>query len=49
MTYDTRPDYTTCVSMVAKAGQREMIKPGLLAILSPVVVGVVFKLFGILK
>jgi len=49
MTRDTRPDYTTCVAMVAKAGQREMIKPGLLAILAPVIVGVTFKFIGYLK
>lgn len=48
MTYDQRPDYTTCVSMVAKAGQREMIKPGLLAILAPICTGILFKFVGYL-
>lgn len=32
--------------MVAKAGQREMIKPGLLALFSPIVVGLVFRVIG---
>jgi Na+/H+-translocating membrane pyrophosphatase len=31
---------------VAKAGLREMIKPGLLAILSPILVGLFFKYLG---
>jgi Na+/H+-translocating membrane pyrophosphatase len=37
------------VEIVAKAGLREMIKPGLLAVLSPIVVGVFFKQIGTLK
>ena len=39
----SKPDYKLCVEIVAKAGLREMIKPGLLAIFSPIVVGLVFK------
>jgi len=46
MTFNEKPDYKTCVSMVAAAGQREMIKPGLLAILSPIIVGVLFRIIG---
>jgi Na+/H+-translocating membrane pyrophosphatase len=34
------------VSLVAKAGQREMIKPGLLALFSPIIVGLVFRMIG---
>ena len=35
--------------MVAKAGQREMIKPGLLAILAPICTGILFKFVGYLR
>ena len=42
----TKPNYKLCVEIVAKAGLREMIKPGLLAILSPIVVGLFFKYLG---
>jgi len=40
------PNYKHCVEIVARAGLREMIKPGLLAVLSPVVVGYTFKVIG---
>ncbi len=38
-----QPDYARCVDITTKAGLREMIAPGLLPILGPVVIGVVFK------
>ena len=41
-----KPDYNKCVSIVTKAGQREMIKPGLLSVLSPIAVCVIFKYLG---
>jgi len=44
-----KPDYKHCVQIVASAGLREMIKPGLLAVLSPIVVGVLFGYIGRLK
>lgn len=37
--YKEKPDYGRCVSIVASASLREMIKPGLLAIISPIAVG----------
>ncbi|MCO5612633.1 hypothetical protein L7F22_066902 [Adiantum nelumboides] len=46
MTYQDKPDYGRCVSIVASAALREMIKPGALAVLSPIVIGVVFKVVG---
>lgn len=46
MTYEERPDYSRCVSIVAESSLREMIKPGLLALGAPIVVGVVFRLIG---
>ncbi|KAJ6803589.1 pyrophosphate-energized membrane proton pump 2 [Iris pallida] len=46
MDYKEKPDYGRCVSIVASASLREMIKPGALAIISPIVVGIVFRLLG---
>ena len=39
LTYKDKPDYGRCVAIVASASLREMIKPGALAILSPMAVG----------
>ncbi|KAL8033660.1 hypothetical protein ABFX02_13G174100 [Erythranthe guttata] len=39
MDYKEKPDYGRCVSIVASASLREMIKPGALAIISPIAVG----------
>ncbi|CAI0442082.1 unnamed protein product [Linum tenue] len=44
--YKEKPDYGRCVAIVASASLREMIKPGALAIISPMVVGVVFRILG---
>jgi K(+)-stimulated pyrophosphate-energized sodium pump len=41
-----KPDYKRCVSISTKRALREMIIPGLLAVLSPVIVGVVFGFLG---
>ena len=41
-----KPDYTACVAIVTAAGQREMVKPGLLSVLSPIVVSFLFKYIG---
>jgi K(+)-stimulated pyrophosphate-energized sodium pump len=41
-----RPDYSKAVDITAKAGLRQMIAPGLLAVLMPVAVGVLFKFIG---
>lgn len=38
-----KPDYAKAVDITARAGLREMILPGLLPILAPVVVGLVFR------
>jgi len=40
------PDYGRCVDIVTKGALKEMIMPGLLATLMPVVVGVLFRLLG---
>ena len=42
-----KPDYGRCVDIVTRGALKEMILPGLLAVLMPIAVGVIFKLFGI--
>lgn len=46
MTGEEKPDYARCVAIVAQSALREMVRPGALAVLSPVVVGIVFKNLG---
>ncbi|XP_020247439.1 pyrophosphate-energized membrane proton pump 2 [Asparagus officinalis] len=46
MDYKEKPDYGRCVSIVASASLREMIKPGALAIISPILIGFLFRLLG---
>lgn len=46
LNYTEKPDYKTCVSIVNEAGLREMVKPGMLAVLAPIVVGVTFRIIG---
>jgi len=40
------PDYGTCVDIVTKSALKAMVVPGVLAVASPVAVGVVFRLFA---
>jgi len=44
MTGEERPDYARAVDITAKAAIRGMIAPGLLPVLGPIVVGVLFNL-----
>jgi K(+)-stimulated pyrophosphate-energized sodium pump len=39
----SRPDYARCVDITARAGLREMVLPGVLAVGMPIVVGVIFR------
>jgi K(+)-stimulated pyrophosphate-energized sodium pump len=41
------PDYARCVEISTKGAQREMLTPSLIALLIPVVVGIVFGVPGI--
>jgi K(+)-stimulated pyrophosphate-energized sodium pump len=43
MDYTEKPDYARAVDITTSAGLREMIAPGLLAVLYPIVVGFVLK------
>ena len=36
-----KPDYTTCVDISTKAALREMIRPGIIAVLAPIAMGVI--------
>ena len=42
-----KPDYRRCVDIVTVGALKQMIVPGLLAVTMPVVVGLVFRMFGI--
>jgi len=42
---DFQPEYGACVDIVTKSALRQMVVPGLLAVLAPVSVGIVFKIF----
>ncbi|MBF0464661.1 MAG: sodium-translocating pyrophosphatase [Nitrospirae bacterium] len=41
-----KPDYGRCVDIVTKGALKQMILPGLVATLSPIIVGLVFKQVG---
>ncbi|KAH9255357.1 V-type H(+)-translocating pyrophosphatase [Batrachochytrium salamandrivorans] len=41
-----KPDYFTCVRIVTKAALREMVLPGVLAVMVPVVIGITFRVLG---
>jgi K(+)-stimulated pyrophosphate-energized sodium pump len=42
------PDYARCVEISTKGAQREMLFPSILAIVTPVIVGVIFGVGGVL-
>lgn len=46
MTYAEKPDYARCVAIVASSALNAMIKPGALAVIGPVIVGITFKWLG---
>uniref|UniRef100_A0AAV1TQG6 H(+)-exporting diphosphatase n=1 Tax=Peronospora matthiolae TaxID=2874970 RepID=A0AAV1TQG6_9STRA len=46
MEYKEKPDYRACVALVTKAALKQMRLPGLLAVLMPIAVGVVFRAIG---
>ncbi len=44
----TTPDYKRCVLISTKGAQREMIKPAILAIVTPIIVGLILGIPGVL-
>ncbi|MEG1581011.1 MAG: sodium-translocating pyrophosphatase [Bacteroidaceae bacterium] len=48
LTGETEPDYERCVKISTLGAQREMIIPSLLAIVTPITVGLIFGVTGVL-
>ena len=48
LTGEAEPDYERCVAISTKGAQREMVVPSLLAIIAPVLTGVVFGVPGVM-
>lgn len=48
MTGEAEPDYARCVEISTKGAQREMLFPSILAILAPMLTGVVFGVAGVM-
>jgi len=48
LTGEVEPDYESCVAISTKGAQREMIIPSVLAIIAPVVTGLIFGVPGVL-
>ena len=46
MTYRAKPDYNACVSLVTKAALQEMKFPALVCVLTPIIVGLIFRFVG---
>jgi K(+)-stimulated pyrophosphate-energized sodium pump len=42
---DFKPDYGACVDIVTKSALRKMVAPGLLVVLTPIGVGLIFRVF----
>ena len=47
LTGEARPDYARCVEISTKGAQREMVFPSLLAIVAPIVTGLIFGVPGV--
>ncbi len=48
MTGEATPDYARCVEISTRGAQREMLFPSILAILAPVVTGLIFGVAGVM-
>lgn len=48
MTGEEKPDYARCVMISTSAAQKEMLIPALLAVVAPIVIGLVFGVPGVL-
>ena len=48
LTGEAEPDYARCVQISTKGAQREMVFPSLLAIIAPVLTGVIFGVPGVI-
>lgn len=48
MTGEAEPDYASCVDLCTKAAQKEMIAPAIIGVVSPIVVGLLLGVNGVL-
>jgi K(+)-stimulated pyrophosphate-energized sodium pump len=48
LTGEAKPDYARCVAISTKGAQREMLFPSILAILVPIITGVIFGVAGVM-
>ena len=48
LTGETEPDYERCVAISTKGAQREMVVPSLIAIIAPILTGLIFGVPGVL-
>ena len=48
LTGQAEPDYGRCVMISTRAAQKEMVVPSLLAIVAPIIVGIIFGVSGVL-
>ncbi len=48
LTGETEPDYERCVAISTKGAQREMVEPTLIAIIAPILTGLIFGVPGVL-
>lgn len=48
LTGEAEPDYSRCVMISTKAAQKEMVVPSLLAIIAPILTGLIFGVSGVL-
>jgi H(+)-translocating pyrophosphatase len=46
MNHTEQPDYQGCVAIVTKAALREMVRPALLIVLTPIILGLTFRIIG---
>jgi len=46
MTYKVKPDYERCVGLVTRAALKEMRFPGLICVITPIMVGICFRIVG---
>ncbi|ETB61860.1 V-type H()-translocating pyrophosphatase, variant [Plasmodium yoelii 17X] len=49
LSYNEKPDYHKCVYIISKRALSETFKPGMLGILAPIIIGILFKFIGILQ
>ena len=48
MTGETKPDYAACVLISTRAAQKEMILPSLMALIAPIIVGLLLGVAGVM-